>query len=87
MVYKRAIERMYNLKGKSARNLFNEIIDKFPSMCFTLRAFEDEISAKLGLRECLEHDVLVPYPVMVEKSGEYVANFKFTVMISEAATT
>lgn len=40
-VYKRALERMYNLRGKSARAFFTEMIDKYPSMCFSLNGFED----------------------------------------------
>ena len=40
-VYKRALERMYNLRGKSARAFFTELIEKYPSMCFSLSGFED----------------------------------------------
>jgi hypothetical protein len=32
-----------------------------------MRAFEDEITAKLGVKECVEHDLLNPYPVLLEK--------------------
>lgn len=42
-VYKRALERMYNLRGKSARAFFTELIEKYPSMCFSLSGFEDQI--------------------------------------------
>lgn len=42
-VYKRALERMYNLRGKSARAFFTEMIEKYPSMCFSLNGFEDQI--------------------------------------------
>lgn len=41
----------------------------------------------MGLKECLEHGLLVPYPVMVEKNGEQVAHFKATVMIGGACTS
>jgi len=35
----------------------------------------------------LDHDLLVPYPVLTEKPGNYVAQFKFTVMITKGKTT
>lgn len=41
----------------------------------------------MGVKECLEHGVVVPYPVMVEKNGEYVAAFKSTIMIGTATTS
>lgn len=56
-------------------------------MCFSLNAFEDDTSAKIGVKECLEHDLIVPYSVMTEKPGNFVAQFKFTVMITKGKTT
>ena len=56
-------------------------------MCFSLNSFEDEITAKLGVKECLEHELLVPYPVLAEKAGSEVAQFKITVMITKGKTT
>ena len=41
----------------------------------------------MGVKECLEHGLLVPYPVMTEKSGEIVAHFKSTIMIGTATTS
>ena len=34
----------------------------------------------------MEHDLLNPYPVLVEKPGDIVAHFKFTVLILENRT-
>lgn len=72
-VHKRAMEKNYTLKTKHGRTFMHEIIEKFPSLCFSLRSFEDEITAKLGVSECSKHDLLVPYPVLTEKAGEIVA--------------
>lgn len=80
-VYKRAIERSYTLKLKSSRSFFAEVVDKYPTLCFSLRSFEDENTAKLGISEAIKHDLFHPYPVLAEKSGEYVAQFKCTVVI------
>jgi methionine aminopeptidase len=52
-----------------------------------LNSFEDETSAKLGVKECVEHNLLLPYPILTEKAGDYVAQFKTTVMITKGKTT
>jgi len=85
-VFKRAIEKAYSLKLKASRAFFSELNDKYPTLAFSLRSFEDETSAKLGVNECLKHDLLHPYPVLSEKAGEFVAHFKYTVLISKGST-
>ena len=86
-VYKRALDRSYNLKIKQSRQFFNDVLDRHPSFCFSLNSFEDPIAARIGIKECLEHELLVPYPVLTEKAGAFVAQFKFTVMITKGKTT
>ena len=80
-VYKRELQNMYNLKINKSRQFFAEATKRFPSLPFSLRAFEDQTGAKVGVRECVDHDLLIPYPVLEEKQGEYVAHFKRTVAI------
>ena len=86
-VYKRALDRTYALKIKQSRQFFNDVLDRYPSFCFGLNSFEDPIAARIGIKECLEHELLVPFPILVEKPGNYVAQFKFTVMITKGKTT
>ena len=81
------MDQVYNLKVKQSRQFINEVLNKYPSFCFSLNAFEDELSAKLGVKECVQHDMLVPYPVMTEKPGQFVAVFRTTVMITKGKTT
>lgn len=81
------MDQVYNLKVKQSRQFFNEVLNKYPSFCFSLNAFEDELTAKLGVKECLQHDLLVPYPVMADKAGSFVAVFRTTVMITKGKTT
>ena len=50
-------------------------------MPFTLRHFEDEKRARMGVIECAKHDLVEPYPVYQEKEGEFVAEFKYTVLL------
>lgn len=79
-VYKRT-DLQYLLKMKASRTFYSEVCNKFTMMPFTLRALEDENKAKLGVGECTNHELLTPYPVLYEKDGEYVAQFKFTVLL------
>eukprot|EP00270_Netrium_digitus_P020824 TRINITY_DN866_c0_g1_i1.p1 TRINITY_DN866_c0_g1~~TRINITY_DN866_c0_g1_i1.p1 ORF type:complete len:399 (-),score=164.36 TRINITY_DN866_c0_g1_i1:202-1398(-) len=79
-VYKRAVDKNYSLKMKSSRSVFGEITQKFSIMPFTARALEDK-RARLGLVECVSHELLQPYPVLHEKPGDLVAHFKFTVLL------
>lgn len=86
-VFKRAMDQVYNLKVKQSRTFYNEVLNKYPSFCFSLNSFEDETNSKLGVKECLQHDLLIPYPIMADKQGTFVASFKTTVMITKGKTT
>ncbi len=63
-VFKRALDRTYALKLKQSRQFFNDVNNRFPSFPFSLNSFEDLLIAKIGVKECLEHELLVPYPVL-----------------------
>lgn len=79
-VYKRTDET-YLLRSKASR-AFVSIVDKqFASMPFTLRAFDEEVKAKMGVLECVNHKLLDPFQVLYEKEGEFVAQFKYTVLL------
>ncbi|CAN6463231.1 unnamed protein product [Victoria cruziana] len=79
-IYKRAVDKNYHLKMKSSRFIFSEINQKFPILPFTARALEEK-RARIGLVECVHHDLLQPYPVLHEKPGDLVAHIKFTVLL------
>ena len=85
-VYKRSLDRNYKLKMKQSREFFNEVLERHPTFCFALNSFQDQMNARLGIKECMEHDLLLPYPVLTEKPGQYVAQFKLTVMITKGKT-
>lgn len=80
-IFKRAIDITYNLKLKTSRQFFSDVQQRFPTMMFTLRAFEDLKVARMGVNECSKHELLNNYPVLVERNGEFVAHFKGTVLI------
>lgn len=85
-VYKRELQQVYNLKMKSSLAFYKEVNQRFPTLPFSLRAFKDQTGAKVGVRECGDHDMLVAYPVLVEKAGEFVAQFKCTVAVLPRST-
>jgi len=85
-IFKRAVDQRYTLKLKASRAVFTEINTRFPTMPFTLRALKDEKTARLGITECLKHDLVEPYPVLYEKPGELVAQIKFTAIITPSGT-
>lgn len=79
-IYKKTDE-VYQLKMKASRAVLSDVDKKFGVMPFTLRSFDDEVKAKMGLKECLTHKLIEAFPVLHEKEGEYVAQFKFTVLL------
>jgi len=85
-VFKRNVETNYRLKMKAARYVLSEVDKKFPTLPFTLRNFEDERQAKMGITECVTHGLLTPYPSLHERGGSRVAHFKCTVLLLPSGT-
>lgn len=85
-VYKRELDAQYNLKIKSSRAFFADVNKRFPTLPFAIRAFEDAVGAKVGVKECVEHDLITGYPVLTEKAGEFVAQFKCTIAVLPRST-
>jgi len=80
-VFKREMEQVYNLKSKHARAFFHIVNSKYPTLPFSIRGFEDLTGAKVGVKECLTHELLMDYPVLGEKKGEFIAQFKATIAV------
>ena len=57
------------------------ISEKYPSMPFSIASLEDSTAARVGVAECVNHDLLHMYPILTEKVGEFVAQFKATVAL------
>jgi len=85
MVFKRAVDKNYNLKMKVSREIFSKINTDHPTLPFSLREYDD-VRARLGMKECLEHDLFTNYPVLEEKEGEFVAHMKFTILLTNEGT-
>lgn len=89
-VFRRNVNTNYALKMKSSRAIFGEICQRFSVFPFPVRALEEgsnSSSARLGVFECQKHQLLEPFLVLYEKSGEFVAQFKFTALILPTGVT
>ncbi|CAO4374642.1 unnamed protein product [Caenorhabditis nigoni] len=80
-VYKKNESVSYQLKMKASRVFFSDVNKQHGPMPFSLRSFEEEVKAKMGVVECEKYGLLTPYPVLYEKEGEFVAQFKATVLV------
>jgi len=80
-VFKRDLEKMYNLKLKASRYLLQQINRKSPVFPFTLRSIDDERQARMGISEMVNHGMVDAYPVLFEKDREFVAQYKTTVFV------
>merc|ERR1712228_605959 len=85
-VFKRAVDQNYILKTQKARQFIHEVNKRFPALPFTLRAIEDEQVARVGVSEAKRHELLEEYPVLKEKDKEFIAQFKFTVLLLPGGT-
>ncbi len=84
-IFKRELDQQYNLKSKSARSFFAVVNQKYPTLPFSIRGFEDLTAAKVGVKECTSHDLLSSFPVLTDKPGEFIAQFKATVAVQSKA--
>ena len=74
------------MKSKSARNFFSTVMKKHATLPFSIRGFEDLTGAKVGVKECMDHELICSYPVLTEKAGQFVAQFKATVVVQPKST-
>lgn len=79
-------ETVYNLKMKASRTFYTEVAKNNQLMPFTLRQFSDEKTARLGVTECVKHELLDPFKILWEREGEYVAQVKMLVLVMPNGT-
>jgi len=84
-IYKRVVDTIYSLRNKTSRELLKTVNRDHPTYPFSLRNFAENqkslTRARAGLKECVNHELLADYPVLHEKDGEFIAQFKFTVVV------
>lgn len=84
-VYKKA-DITYSLKLKTSRQIFSEIQKKAGAFPFSLRSLEDVKRARMGLQECQNHSLIVPYEVLYDKEGQTVVQFFTTIALTKTGT-
>lgn len=77
----------YNLKLKSSRAALAEAQKKTGGYPFALKSFEDPKKIRIGLRECVTHNVVIAYEVYYERDGKPVVQFFYTVAIGKDNNT
>lgn len=80
-VYRKMPDAIYQLKMQASRKFYSAVSKMCDVMPFQLGAMGDEKTARLGVTECVKHDLVEPYKVMLEEDGEFVAQFKLLVLI------
>lgn len=80
-VFKRNVDKHYKVKMKSSHYVLKAVQEHFPTMPFTLRMMDDERQAKMGVQECVNHELLTAYPVFNERENAHVGHFKCTVLL------
>ena len=83
-VYKISPESSYKPKSKASIALLKEAREKSLFLPFTLRAFP-EAQSRMGIVELVNHSVVAPYPVLVERGAE-LAHVNFTVLLMPGGT-
>lgn len=86
-IYKRVVDRKFNLRIKNSRAFYSEVTQRFPTLPFSLRYLNDERIARVGMRECLGHELIVPYPILYEKPDDIIVHVKFTVLVLPGGNT
>lgn len=74
-VFKRT-DAKYALKMKASRTFYSEVQKKFTTMPFSLRACENETTARTGMKECRDHKLVAPFDILTDREGQFVAQFK-----------
>ncbi|ARF09701.1 metallopeptidase family M24 [Indivirus ILV1] len=80
-VFKRNHKRE-ELKLKASRMALNTFKTKNIGN-YPITINNQDSSIKLGLKECLNKGMIEAYPIVSEKTGEYIARIKFTIIVKD----
>jgi len=70
-----------NVRGKTAREILDYVMDKYHTLPFSLREIQEKFGegmARLGLRELENNGVIKDYSQLIEKSHEPIAQSEHT---------
>ncbi|GMM36903.1 hypothetical protein DASC09_042280 [Saccharomycopsis crataegensis] len=72
----------YSLKLKSSHAALAEVKSHSANFPVTTREFKEPTKGRMGLQECVNHNVMTAYDVVSEKEGEIIAQFFSTVALT-----
>ncbi|KAG0740717.1 hypothetical protein G6F62_007633 [Rhizopus arrhizus] len=81
-IYKKTDIR-YQLKMATSRAVLSEIQAKAGAFPFSLRDLEDERKARMGIVEAAKHQTVLPYDVVYEREGAFVAQYLTTLFVTK----
>jgi curved DNA binding protein len=85
-IYRRASDNDHLMKTQAGKKFMAEARRKFPDLPFSIRAFDDQAGAKVGVSEAKRHGLLHEYPVIREREGNTIVQFKYTVLLLPSGT-
>lgn len=83
-IFARNVAVTYNLKLKSAQQVLSEINKTKSVFPFCLRSLSDQRTARLGIAECRNRNIVTTYPVLVEHPREFIARQACTLLIHKS---
>ncbi|GAA5838976.1 hypothetical protein JCM3766R1_004546 [Sporobolomyces carnicolor] len=87
-IYSKVSGAAYQLKMKTSRATFSEVSTKAGSFPFTLRIMEDETRARMGVRECVQHNLVKGYDLMTtDKPTDLSAQIFVTFAVTKTGAT
>jgi curved DNA binding protein len=73
----------YQLKMATSRKIFSEVQKVAGAFPFNLSVLEDEKKARMGIQECVNHNLVTPFEVLYDgKDGAVTAQIFFTAAIN-----
>ncbi|KAK9456558.1 peptidase M24, structural domain-containing protein [Dipodascopsis uninucleata] len=81
-IYKKT-DNTYSLRLKASRTIYSDIQKRFGPFPFTTRLLDDEKKARMGIQECTQHELLIPYDVYEDRKGDVVVQFFTTVAVTK----
>lgn len=79
-VYRCNPDFFYALKLKTSKQALSTLQKKSVEFPCSIRDLREK-NFNFGIRECVINNIVEMYPVLYEKDGEYIVNYKFTVIL------
>lgn len=80
-IYKRNHSLFHSVRLQAAKSALKEFQgNKFP---MSTKDFDHSVKVRLGMKECMNHHIIEPYPMHCEQNGEYIVRNMFTVIIKK----